>query len=282
MPKSMTRVLPSGSKDFVGALSPGPLAIIRDEDGTNLEATLAHMRAIGFPNILLLSPQPAPTEADIAMEIPPSADLNEYINPLIDALAGRWIYLGHNAEYLYFPFCEGRSIQDATQFVDEERREAVFCTTVDLYPNQIDRNGIEYSHDTAHFDARGYFSRDRYDGPDKLERQVDLFGGLKWRYAEHIEWSRQRIDRIAVFKAKTGLRLDEKGLFNDPEMNTISCPWHNSMTFCITSFRVAKSLLNNPGSAYEIESFMWQGSQQFGWTSEELMVAGLMEPGQWF
>ena len=70
----MTRILQPGSKDFVGALTPGPVAIIRDEDGTNLDATLAHARKIGFPNILLLSPKPTKSEADFAMEVPPSAD----------------------------------------------------------------------------------------------------------------------------------------------------------------------------------------------------------------
>jgi len=76
--------------------------------------------------------------------------------------------------------------------------------------------------------------------------------------------------------------MDARGLFNDPEMNTIACPWHHNMTFCVASFRVAKSLINNPGSTYEIDSFMWDQSTRFEWTAQQIMNHGLMEPGQWF
>ena len=263
-------------------LKSGPVAIIRDEDGVDLSPTLTHLRKIGFANIVVMGLK-APVEPDVLfMEIEPSAETFELINSLIVPLSGRWIYYAHNAEYLYFPFCEGRSISDVAQFVEEERRESVFCTTVDLYPSQIDRNELILHSEDAHFDEEGYFSRDRFDGADKLERQIDVFGGLKWRYAEHIEWTRQRIDRIAFFKAKAGLQLDNNGLFNEPEMNTITCPWHHNLTFCVASFRVAKSLLNNPGSTYEIETFMWDRSAKFDWTSQQLMDRGLMEPGQWF
>jgi len=194
------------STNITQFLKSGPVAIIRDEDGVDLSPTLTHLRKIGFANIVVMGLK-APVEPDVLfMEIEPSAETFELINSLIVPLSGRWIYYAHNAEYLYFPFCEGRSISDVAQFVEEERRESVFSTTVDLYPSQIDRNELILHSEDAHFDEEGYFSRDRFDGADKLERQIDVFGGLKWRYAEHIEWTRQRIDRIAFFKAKAGLR----------------------------------------------------------------------------
>ena len=37
------------------------------------------------------------------------------------------------------------------------------------------------------------------------ERQLDFFGGLRWRFEEHVPPARRRIDRIALFKAKPGL-----------------------------------------------------------------------------
>jgi len=123
----------------------------------------------------------------------------------------------------------------------------------------------------AYFDRAGYYSRDRYVGPEKQERQIEIFGGLKWRYAEHVEWERQRIDRPAFFRAKAGLRLDERSRFSDQEMNTLSCPWHHSMTFALASFRVAKSLINTSESDYSIDSFMWSHSQKFEWRSPQLM-----------
>lgn len=279
----MTTRQASSPKDVAKLLKAGPIAIIRDEDGVDLAVTILHKRALGFPNIVVLGHTPTPEDmGSIFLHAAPSAETHHLINDLIDELAGHWIYLGQNAEYLYFPFCEGRSISDAVQFIEEERRQSVFCTTVDLYPAQIDRAAPVWTADGAHFDGSGYFSNDRYDGADQLERQIDVFGGLKWRYAEHIEWTRQRIDRIAFFKAQKGLRLDGSGLFNEPELNTVTCPWHHSMTFCVASFRVAKSLVNNPGSTYEIETFMWDRSVRFERTSQQLLNLGLMEPGQWF
>lgn len=278
----MTKKNSNKSANIDRQLKPGPLAVIRDEDGVGLVSTLQHCQKIGFPNILVFGREDPSVEGVVFVEVSATSETSELLNRYMDGLAGRWIFLGHNSEYLYFPFCEGRSVWDAAQFIEEERRDSVFCTTVDLYPSSIDRHHPALSMDDAYFDADGYFSRDRYDGPDVLERQVDVFGGLKWRYAEHIEWTRQRIDRIAFFRANTGLRLDEFGLFNQPEMNTITCPWHHNMTFCVASYRVAKSLINNPGSTYEIESFMWDRSEKFQKTSQQLMKLGLMEPGQWF
>ncbi len=278
----MSRIVSAGIKDLAPYLNLGPVAIIRDEDGVDLDQTIEHAQAIGFENIILLAAHLTERASVLQIETPPEMATNEVVNPLLDGLAGRWIYLGHNAEYLYFPFCEGRTISDAAQFVEEERRDAVFCTTVDLYPAQIDRFSMRLDPEQTHFDGAGYFAHDRYDGPDRLERQIEVFGGLKWRYAEHVEWKRQRIDRIGFFRAKEGLQIDALGRLNDAEMNTVSCPWHNNMSFCVASFRVAKSLLNNPGSAYEVESFMWEQSLQFDWSSEALMKVGLMEPGQWF
>ncbi len=263
-------------------LKPGPVAIIRNEDGVSISSTVKHAKSLGFANVIVAATAQTDDEDVINLKAPAETETFELVNLLMDGLAGRWIYLGYNAEYLFFPFCEGRSISDVAQFIEEERREAVFSVTVDLYPSGFDRNSPDLPPEDAHFDVEGYFSRDRYDGPEKLDRQIEVFGGLKRRYSEHIEWTRQRIDRIAFFKAKPGLRLDENGLMNDPEMNTIACPWHHSMTFCVASFRVAKSLINNPGSAYEVESFMWDGSTVFDWTSQTLMKRGLMEPGQWF
>lgn len=267
----------------IGTLPPSPVAIIVNEDDVDLAKTLTHHRKLGFANLVLVTNGPQGSgDADLVLAHDGRASLPEIITALMPALAGRWIYAGYNAEYLLFPFCEARSIADVTQFVGEERREAVFCTTVDLYSDDLEavQNGL--GDGPAYFDRAGYFSRDRYVGPDRMDRQIDLFGGLKWRYAEHIPWHRQRIDRIALFRARDGLKMTDAFLFDDAEMNTINCPWHNNLTCAVASLRVAKSLLRNPGSTFDVERFTWDQSERFEWRSQQLMDCGLMEPGQWF
>ena len=111
---------------------------------------------------------------------------------------------------------------------------------------------------------------------------MDIFGGLRWRFEEHVPWTRRRIDRVAMFRAYRGLTLGEDHLFNDPEYNTVSCPWHHNITAAVCSFRTAKALMTNPGSQFAIPHFWWKNSEKFDWSSTQLMEHGLMEPGQWF
>ena len=268
---------------IAGDLLPGPVVLILNEDDFELASTVEHHRDLGFENIVVIG---APNNsAGIDATIVPAAangSPGDVINPLMDMLAGRWVLVLYNAEYLIFPFCEHRTIRDVTQFMDEERRNAVFCVTVDLYSEEIDRDATNIDRENMWFDKAGYYAMDRFDGPDRLVRQINIFGGLKWRYAEHVPWHRQSIERIALFRAATGLRFDSAGVLSDAEMNTIACPWHNNLTAGIASCRVAKSLLQNPGSTWDIERFTWGQSERFDWTSTQLMHHGLIEPGQWF
>ena len=92
--------------------------------------------------------------------------------------------------------------------------------------------------DNAQFDRSGYYALRRDRGRDKpLDRQLDIYGGLKWRYEEHIPPENRRIDRVALFKSKPGLELRPDHTLNDEEMNTYACPWHHSLTAAIASFR---------------------------------------------
>ena len=133
------------------------------------------------------------------------------------------------------------------------------------------------------FDRTGYYALGR---PDRQggwkERQLDFFGGLRWRFEEHLPPDRRRIDRIALFRTDPGLRLLADHRLSVEEMNTYSCPWHNNLTAAVASFRVAKALARNPGSRAQIRGFTWRGSHPFRWNSHQLMELGLMEPGQWF
>ncbi len=93
---------------------------------------------------------------------------------------------------------------------------------------------------------------------------------------------RRRIDRIALFRAKPGLKLLSGHLFNDEEYNTYACPWHHNITLAIASFRTAKALKTERRIDLRDRTFKWHNSVEFQWNSQQLLDLGLMEPGQWF
>jgi hypothetical protein len=274
------------------ALSDGPLAIIMAEDTAEVESTLRHHLKQGFANLILLGSEGLllPDDLDrtvhfIPQDVHAEGALVDAVNRVIEAAPGLWIYYGYNTEYLFFPFCETRSVREMITFHTEERREAMLAYVVDLYAGNLDLHRNAVSLNEAFLDKSGYYALPREDAADgwsEKERQLDFYGGLRWRFEEHVPWSRRKIDRIALFKAKAGLRLNPDFTFTDEEMNTYACPWHNNLTAAVCSFRTAKALRSNPGSRQAVPSFLWHNSTPFQWHSQQLMDLGLMEPGQWF
>ena len=271
-------------------LKAGPVAIILFEDEVETASTLDHALRAGFRTVLALSPEP------LALEIPrervrplifdtrrPNAHVTA-VNAVNDAVpAGTWLYYGYNAEYLFYPFSEQRRVGEMLAFHTEERRASMLAYVVDLYAPDLQRFPDAVSVEHAMFDRTGYYALGRKDSDGQfLERQLDFHGGLRWRFEEYLPEDRRRIDRIALFRARPGLRLLADHRFNDQEYNTYSCPWHHNLTAAIASFRVAKALARNPGSRDEIASFVWRNSHEFRWNAQQLMDLGLMEPGQWF
>jgi hypothetical protein len=213
------------------------------------------------------------------------AALQSAVNSLIAAAPGLWIYYGYNAEYLFHPFCETRNVRELIAFHAEERRDAMLSHVIDLYAIDLGRFPDAVSLEEAHLDRAGYYALARTDPEGDhhpKERQMDFFGGLRWRFEEHIPQARRKIDRIALFRARKGLRLRADFTFNVEEYNTYACAWHHNLTTAVCSFRTAKALKSNPGSRYDIPTFRWHGSTEFQWHSQQLMDLGLMEPGQWF
>lgn len=270
-------------------IPPGPVAILFVEDLAEIAATVAHHVRLGFSHILLIG------RLSIEVSVPDGSSITRIeepvrsrgdavaiLNTLIDRFNGRWLYWGFNAEFLFYPYMESRTITDLTTFMVEERRDHVFGYVLDLYASDLEEAGDGVSRKTAHFDGSGYYGFQRYAEGHALDRQFDIFGGLTWRYEEFVPWDRRRIDRIPLFRAVEGLRMNDDLTLNVPEMNTLSCPWHHNVTAAVASFRVAKSLKRNPGSMFEIDSFVWRGSTRFEWTSEQLLELGVIEPGQWF
>ncbi|MBL4542679.1 MAG: hypothetical protein JKP97_12875 [Rhodobacteraceae bacterium] len=266
----------------------GPVAALIAEDRAGIACALAHLAAIGFETRILFAPELPPEAADAATltvlcrTAEPGAD-RACLNALIDRVPGRWVHHLYNAEYLFFPFAETRRVGDMLGFVESERRDSVAGVTVDLYPADLDRHPDGIDRDSAHFDAAGYFALGRR-APDgtPIERQYEVHGGLRWRHEQHVPHDRRRIDRIALFLARPKLRFDPALRQSDPELNTFESPWHRSLTACVASFRTARALCALPSARQSIDSFLWRRSQPFAWRAEQLLAAGLMEPGQWF
>ena len=268
----------------------GPVALILAEDGVELDSTVRHHLAAGFKKLLVFGAPQLPladgleaqidrVDCDMSAEGMPE----QIVNGMIAALPQVWLYYCYNAEYLFFPYSEHRSIAELIAHVAEERRESVLTYVIDLYAADLAAHPTAVSLDTAHLDKSGYYALARLDRNNQpAERQLDFFGGLRWRFEEHIPAPRRRIDRISLFRAKPGLKLRADHTFNDAEYNTYACPWHNSLTAAVCSFRTAKALKRNPGSTFDIPTFHWHNSTQFDWHSQQLLDLGLMEPGQWF
>ena len=278
--------------DGAKALAKGPVAVVMAEDAVEIDTTLQHNLDAGFAQVILLADDAiplAPALEDkvhrVTFDAHADSAMVTAINRLIVSAPGIWFYYGYNAEYLFFPFSETRSISEMLTFQTEERREAVLSYVIDLYASDLDRFPDAVSLDTAQLDRSGYYALGRPDPANHnhpRERQLDFFGGLRWRFEEHIPPDRRKIDRIALFRAKPGLLLRPDFTFNDEEYNTYSCPWHHNITTAVASFRTAKALRSNAGSKFDIHSFHWHNSTAFQWHSRQLMDLGLMEPGQWF
>lgn len=273
-------------------IGPGPVAVILAEDGVEVESTLRHHQNAGFPVVVLL----APSEIDLDPQLEASIHriphdvhaegaLVTAVNRLIAAVPDVWLFYGYNAEYLFHPFCETRNVLELLAFHSEERRCAMLTYVIDLYAGDLTRHPNAVSLEDAHLDKSGYYALGRPDPANHnhpRERQLDFFGGLRWRFEEHIPPQRRKIDRISLFRTKPGLTLRPDFTLSDEEMNTYACPWHNNITTVLASFRTAKALRTNPGSRFSIQDFRWRNSTPFTWQSQQLMDLGLMEPGQWF
>ncbi len=284
----------SGLEDFLkngrDVLAKGPIALIFCEDEVEIATTLRHHLDCGFASVIALMPAAFALAQDVADQVTRidheslgAKATTAAVNALIPAADGQWMFYCYNTEYLFFPFCEHRSIGEMLAFHAEERRDGMLTYVVDLYAKDLHASPNAVDLDQAFMDKTGYYAlarKDHQTGHPK-ERQLDFFGGLRWRFEEHIPQSRRNIDRISLFRAQAGLKLGEDHRFNLEEYNTYSCPWHHNLTATLCSFRTAKALKQNPGSSFDIETFHWHNSVAFDWHSRQLLHLGLMDPRQW-
>ncbi|MBY6004375.1 hypothetical protein KUV62_10675 [Salipiger bermudensis] len=274
------------------ALGDGPVAMVFCEDEVEIDTTLRHVLQSGFRCVIAFMPKPFAMARDLrerVHRVDYDLDAERAVPRAVDAVIGAgpglWMFYCFNAEYLFYPYCETRSVSEMLAFHAEERRDAMLTYVIDLYAGDLKRFPDAVSLDRAYLDRSGYYAQARSDAARRghpKERQLDFYGGLRWRYEEHVPEARRKIDRIALFRAKPGLTLRDDHSFSDEEYNTYACPWHNNLTAALVSFRTAKALKRNPGSSYDIRDFRWHNSTEFEWHSRQLLDLGLMEPGQWF
>ncbi|SEO34914.1 hypothetical protein SAMN04490248_10472 [Salinihabitans flavidus] len=286
--KSLAALTKSGRGHF----AKGPVALVFAEDDVELSTTLRHHRQLGFQEVIAFMPDAFALPDDlndtvtrVSFDIAAGGDVISAVNAVIKAAPDIWLYYCFNAEYLFFPFCESRTVGEMIAFHREERRDAMLTYVIDLYAADLDTCPDAVSLDDAMMDRSGYYALARPDPGNKnypKERQLDFFGGLRWRFEEHVPPDRRKIDRISLFRTRKDLILRPDFTFDDEEYNTYSCKWHNNLTAAVCSFRTAKALKHNPGSRFDIHSFQWHNSVPFEWHSRQLLDLGLMEPGQWF
>lgn len=269
----------------------GPVAIIIAEDEVELASTIFHHQRRGFKTLLLLAPSILKLDAEIEhliiridyQTMQPDATV-QIVNSVVRALPEKtWLHYCYNAEYLFYPFAESRTVGEMLAFHTEERRFSMLTYVVDVYAGDLGLHENAVSLDDALMDRSGYYALARNtpnDGPK--ERQLNFYGGLRWRFEEHVEENKRKIDRISLVRSCPDIELRADHTWTDEELNTYSCPWHNNLTATVVSFRAAKALRSNPASRFDIDSFKWQNSVPFEWNSQQLMDLGLMEPGQWF
>lgn len=282
--------LQSFLREGASKFAKGSVALIFAEDEVELDATIRHHINAGFTKTVIFAMPDFKISDDVSGDIirvaynmqTPGA-LATAVNGVIKAAGNVWLYYCYNAEFLFHPFCEHRTVGEMIAFNTEERRDTIMTYVVDLYAGDLWKNANAVCIEDAHMDKTGYYALDRKDRwNNTLDRQMDFYGGLRWRFEEHIPLPRRRIDRVSLFRNKAGLVFSDDFLFNDPEYNTYSCEWHHNITANICSFRTAKALKRNPGSTFAIQTFKWHNSIPFEWHSQQLLDLGLMESGQWF
>ncbi len=251
-----------------------------------VDSTLAHLAERGFARIIAFCAAElvVPDDVDrVDHEVLTDTSLPEIVNAVAQAAPGIWLHYCYNAEFLFYPFCETRSVGEMIAFSVEERRDSIFSYVIDLYARDLDAAPLGVNRDDAWLDRTGYYALARTDQTGAaLDRQIEVFGGLRWRFEEQVPYWRRRIDRVSLFRAVPGLQMLPDRRFNLPEFDTYSCPWHNNITAAICSFRTAKALKRNPSSRNQIDQFHWRNAAPFSWQSQQLCDLGLMEPGQWF
>ena len=110
------------------------------EDPVEVASTVRHHVAAGFGEVLVLAPiafdldpviEKTVRRIDHDVHVPGA--IPAAVNTIIAAAPNTWLYYCYNAEYLFYPFSETRSVRELLAFHEEERRTAMVTYVLDLY-----------------------------------------------------------------------------------------------------------------------------------------------------
>jgi hypothetical protein len=272
------------------ALAKGPVAVIYDEDGFALADSIAHSLKVGFKVVVVISPFSPELAEDPRVHLVRHEfrvdGFQVSLNGIISVAPPKtWLHAAFNGEFLWYPFLETRSVGELCTFHTEERRSAFFTMVIDAYCDADLASARTVTEDDIWFDGAGYFALARHDAANPLvtlDRQLDLYGGLRWRMEDLVPWERRRIDRITLFQTAPGLTMQPDHTLSEAELNTVSCPWHHNITLALISFRTAKALKTNGTTRERVPAFRGATSVRFEGSSEQLLRLGMVDPGQWF
>ena len=270
------------ARDFASArptLPGGPVAIVLCDSPRQAANTVSRLAGQGVGALIVVG-ESGPLDSGVVPVVQiaenPGRHAYRLVNTLLGALAGRWVVWLWAGEFLFYPFSETRSLPELTDFLRDERRKVLFSYALDLYA--IDMPGPHQPPwDIAlHFDAIGY---QPFPQPDQ---GLNLYGGLSWRFEELVTDQMHQLGRSALVQVGGNLALDRNWRFDDPEYDSVSCPWHHSPTGAVMSLRRTWRIMAHPGFTDVAGDLIWQGSTPFEWTSQQLLELGIIEPGQWF
>ena len=168
-------------------LAQGPIALIFVEDDIEIRSTIAHHLMRGFRSILVFVPKGiahpdgfAPEVHSIRYDTHDEEAVTCAIDRIILWAPDTWMYYCYNAEYLFYPFCETRSISELLAFNTQEERAAMLTYTIDLYAADLSQNPNAVCTQTSQIDSSGYYAQTRVD-PDNHKLSQRATAGFFWR-----------------------------------------------------------------------------------------------------
>lgn len=260
-------------------LPSGPVAVVLCDSPRQAQNTVARLAGQGAAVILVVG-EAGPLDTGGCTLVRIAEDPGRYayrvVNTILGGLAGRWVVWLWAGEFLFFPYCETRTLPELIAFLEDERRRVLFCYALDLYG--IDMPGPHQPPWELDLD----FDRTGYQPFPQPDQGLNLYGGLGWRFEELAPDNMAQIGRSALVRADRGIALDRNWRFGDRHYDSVSCPWHHSPTGAVMTLRRTWRIMAHPGFADVCGDLIWQGSARFDWTSRQLLEDGMIEPGQWF
>lgn len=205
-------------------------------------------------------------------------DLNPHLllNAIFPALAGRWVLWLWNSEFFFYPYCENRTLSDLAEFLESERRRAIFTYALDLYSDHLPGAQDDLREAELAFDRLGYHAFPEQD------QRLKLYGSLGWRFEEACPLWMQQIGRASFLKVVPGLAMTRDLQFEEDAYASVSCPWHRNPTAAMMTLRRTRRIFANPKFRDMRGQLYWRGAETFDWSSQQLLEHGMIEPGQWF